>query len=92
MICMGLAALGLQAAEPSFLRDIRPILQRNCQGCHQPALATSKLDLTSFEALQTGGQRGPAFQPGAPSESLLVKFLAGELKPQMPMGQPPLAP
>ncbi|HYM09848.1 MAG TPA: c-type cytochrome domain-containing protein, partial [Bryobacterales bacterium] len=89
---VGLLALGLHAAEPSYMRDIRPIIQRQCQGCHQPALKSSKLDLTSFETFQAGGQHGPAFQPGASAESLVVKYVSGELKPQMPLGQPPLAP
>ena len=26
------------AAEVSYFRDIRPIMQRTCQGCHQPAM------------------------------------------------------
>lgn len=88
----GLLAFGLDAAEPSYMRDIRPILQRQCQGCHQPALKTSKLDLTTFESLQSGGQRGAALKPSAPADSLIVKFLTGELKPQMPLAQPPLSP
>ena len=85
-----LLASGLYGAEPSYMRDIRPILQRQCQGCHQPALKTSKLDLTTFEALQAGGQRGAALKPGDAAGSLIVKFISGELKPQMPMAQPPL--
>lgn len=88
----GLLACGLNAAEPSYMRDVRPILQRQCQGCHQPALKSSNLDLTSFEGMKAGGQHGPAFRAGAPGESLIVKYLAGELKPQMPLGQPPLPP
>jgi WD40 repeat protein len=77
-------ALGLPAAEPSYFREVRPLLQRNCQGCHQPNLKSSNLDLTSYEGLKTGGKRGPAF-------ALLVPFLTGEMKPQMPLGQTPLA-
>jgi WD40 repeat protein len=78
-------ALGLSAAEPSYFREIRPVLQRQCQGCHQPNLKSSNLDLTTYEGLKTGGKRGPAV-------GLLVQFLTGEMKPQMPLGMPPLAP
>jgi WD40 repeat protein len=78
------------AADPSYFRDVRPILQRVCQGCHQPALKSGNLDLTTFEGLATGGKRGPSFAPGNPEASILVKYLTGELKPQMPLGQPPL--
>jgi len=78
-------ALGLWAAEPSYFRDVRPVLQHQCQGCHQPNLKSSNLDLTTYEGLKAGGKRGPA--PG-----VLVQFLTGEMKPQMPLGMPPLAP
>lgn len=81
----GCLAYSLFAAEPSYFREVRPILQRQCQGCHQPNLKSSNLDLTSYEGLKTGGKRGP----GA---AFLVKYITGELKPQMPMGQPPLPP
>jgi WD40 repeat protein len=71
------------AADPSYFRDVRPILQRQCQGCHQPNLKSSDLDLTSYESLAAGGRHGPGLD-------LIVKYLTGDLKPQMPLGQPPL--
>ena len=77
-------ALGLSAAEPSYFHEIRPVLQRQCQGCHQPNLKSSNLDLTTYEGLKAGGKHGPAL-------GLLVKYLTGEIKPQMPLGMPPLA-
>jgi WD40 repeat protein len=77
-------AVRLSAADLSYSRDVRPLLQRHCQGCHQPNLKSSDLDLTTFEGLSAGGKRGPAIP-------LLVKYLTGETKPQMPLGQPALA-
>src|SRR5262245_29443885 len=77
-------ALPLTAADPSYFRDIRPVLQRQCQGCHQPNLKSSNLDLTTYESLAKGGRQGPAIP-------LLVKYITGESKPQMPLGQPALA-
>jgi WD40 repeat protein len=79
---MGIA-IGLSAAEPSYFRDIRPVLQRQCQGCHQPNLKSSNLDLTTYDSLKAGGKRGPAL-------ALLIPYLTGEMKPQMPLGNPPL--
>src|SRR5687768_9430628 len=79
-----LAAASLSAAEPSYFRDVRPILQRSCQGCHQPNLKSSNLDLTTFEGLKAGGKRGSA------ASDVLVKYVTGEMKPQMPIGQPAL--
>ncbi len=79
----GCFALSLAAADPSYFRDVRPILQRQCQGCHQPNLKSSGLDLTSYEGLAAGGKHGPG-------PAWIVKYLTGESKPQMPLGQPPL--
>lgn len=78
-------AASLSAADPSYFREIRPVLQRNCQGCHQPNLKSSDLDLTTYEGLSAGGKHGPG-------SSVIAKYLSGEMKPQMPLGQPPLAP
>ena len=78
-------------ADASYFKDIRPVLQRSCQGCHQPNVKSSGLDLTTFEGLMAGGKGGAPLKPGASAgDSLLVKYLTGEMKPQMPLGQPPL--
>lgn len=84
-VAAGCLALSLQAAEPSYFRDVRPVLQRQCQGCHQPNLKSSNLDLSTYEGLAAGGKRGPG-------SAFLLKFVTGEMKPQMPLGQPPLPP
>ncbi len=85
-----LAMPAFAVAEPSFRRDIQPILQKHCTGCHRPGGASSGLDLTTFAAFQTGGTRGTAFVPGQPDESLTVKYLLAVVRPQMPMGGAPL--
>jgi WD40 repeat protein len=73
----------LSAADPSYFREVRPLLQRQCQGCHQPNLKSSDLDLTSYEGLKSGGKHGSGL-------TVIVKYLTGEMKPQMPLGQPAL--
>ncbi len=78
------------SAEVSYFREIRPVIQRSCQGCHQPAMKYGGLDLTRFESFAAGGSKGPAFKPGAPQESVVLAYLKGERKPQMPFGSPPL--
>lgn len=89
----GLIALAgsLAAAEPSYYREIQPILQKNCTGCHQPAKKSSELDLTTFDGFRAGGKRGPAFTPGDAGGSVVVRYLTGELKPAMPLGGSPLS-
>ncbi len=89
--CVAAIPLLLNAAEPSYYRDVRPILNRSCTSCHQPAVKSSELDLTTYVGFQTGGKRGPAFVSGSPEESLAVKFIVGTMKPSMPLSGPSLA-
>ncbi len=81
-LCLTVSVAGY-AADVSYFHDIRPVIQRQCQGCHQPGIKSSNLDLTSFAGFQAGGKRGPA-------AGTVLKYLTGELKPQMPLGQPAL--
>ncbi len=74
----------------SYFRDVRPILQRQCQGCHQPSVKSSGLDLTTFDGFAKGGKRGPAFRAGAAADSLIIKYIKGEQQPVMPLGGPAL--
>ena len=85
-----LSAAMAEDAVPSYSRDVRPLLQRTCQGCHQPNLKSGGLDLTTFEAFSKGGGRGPAFKPGSPDESLILKYVKGDAQPRMPLGAAPL--
>jgi hypothetical protein len=45
----------------SYFRQIRPVLQRQCQGCHQPASKQADLVLTSYEGFRSGGKSGLLF-------------------------------
>ncbi|MFN9892572.1 MAG: c-type cytochrome domain-containing protein, partial [Acidobacteriota bacterium] len=67
--------IGPLAAAPSFHKDVQPLLQKHCQGCHQPASKAANLDVTSYEAFAKGGQRGPAFVAGQPEQSLTIRYL-----------------
>lgn len=78
--------IALAAGTPSYFRDVRPVMQRQCQGCHQPNQKSGGLDVTTFAAIAKGGNRGSAFRAGAPAESLLVKYVKGDLQPRMPLG------
>jgi dipeptidyl aminopeptidase/acylaminoacyl peptidase len=82
--------VSLAAAEPSFHRDVLPLLQKNCAGCHQPSMKSSGLDITTYAAFKAGGKRGAAFVAGSPDESITVKYMNGAMKPSMPLGQPAL--
>jgi WD40 repeat protein len=88
--CVAALPFLLGAAEPSYYRDVRPILSRSCTSCHQPAVKSSGLDLTTYVGLQAGGKRGPAFVSGSPEESLAVRFITGAVQPSMPLSGPAL--
>ena len=74
----------------SFYRHVRPILQRHCSGCHQPAKQGGNLQLISYELFQKGGENGAGFVAGKPDESFIVKQISGE-KPEMPLNADPLS-
>lgn len=76
----------------SFHKQIRPILQQRCQGCHQPAKLKGKLLLTSFEGFAKGGSHGPSFIAAKPEQSLVIKHLKGtDDFSLMPEGEQPLS-
>ena len=78
----------------SFYNDIRPILQANCQGCHQPAKAKSAGEyvMTSYDVLLKAGESETApVVPGKPDESYLVQLITPENgAAEMPKGKKPL--
>src|SRR5690606_31945413 len=96
LLCGPDAARGQETAaaeqkdEPvSFYRQIRPVLQRNCSGCHQPSKRGGKLLLTSYEDFRKGGENGEAFAAGKPDESLILDYISGD-EPAMPQNADPL--
>jgi len=82
------------AGQVSYYRQVRPILQAQCQGCHQPAKAKGGYVMTDFKKLLAGGENeGKAVVAGQPGKSALVKMItpeAGSTDAEMPKGKPPL--
>jgi len=100
MSLLALVILALATAqendEPvSFHRDVRPILQASCQGCHQPAKPEGDVVLVRHaDLLSVIDGVEAAVQPGAPDRSLLIDVIIpfGELAPEMPEDGDPLTP
>lgn len=64
-----------------FEKKIRPVLVRECYGCHsgeKGKKVRGGLSLDSREGMLQGGDSGPAIVPGNPSRSLLIKALRHE--------------
>ena len=81
----GLAAAGAYAAdepaapasaEVSYYKQVRPLLQAQCQGCHQPAKSGGAYIMTDFAKLLAGGETGvAAIVPGNADGSALVRMI-----------------
>ncbi|MBM3800985.1 MAG: DUF1553 domain-containing protein [Acidimicrobiia bacterium] len=85
------AAGGENATEIDFAKQIKPIFEKNCLGCHKSTNAKSGLALDTLESAQEGGRlSGPAVIARRGSESPLILYLQGKKKPQMPFGSAPL--
>ena len=71
----------------SFYKYIRPILQAQCNGCHQPAKKKGDYIMTDFASLLKGGEEGHAIVPGKPEESNLLKLIMPDAKGKVEMPQ-----
>ena len=87
------------AAEPpppsgpvSYFKEVRPILQQNCQGCHQPAKAQGGyVMITHADLLKVSDSGKPGIAPGKPEASyLLDEIRVKDNKAEMPKNGSPL--
>src|SRR5207244_10586073 len=81
------------APKVSYDKQIRPIFQAHCQGCHQPAKAGGAYVMTAFDRMLKGGESGePAIVPGQPVDSYLIdKITPEDGKAERPQDPPPLS-
>src|SRR5579863_3642353 len=56
-----------------FEKHVRPVLRRECLGCHREGKASGSLALDSRAGWTRGGDSGPAIVPGKPDDSLLIR-------------------
>jgi uncharacterized membrane protein len=59
-----------------YAEVVVPLMTRTCVSCHGPKEAKGKLRLDSLEAMQKGGDDGPAVLPGQGSKSPLYARIA----------------
>jgi len=82
----------LPAADaPSFAKDVAPILDANCAGCHAGNVTMGTLDLDTYQGIRKGGHTGPVIVPGKSAESLLYLRITGKVTPAMPLNGKKLA-
>jgi len=81
-----LAGIWPASADDLFVRQVRPLLQEHCMGCHSGASAQGKLDLSSAADIAR------LVKAGKPGESPLYQALAHTGRVRMPLGKPMLPP
>lgn len=84
---------GKETAEVSYYKDIRPIFQQQCNGCHQPAKPSGGYVMTSHaDLLKKGESDRPGIVPKNPATSHIIEQITPQegKKPRMPRGAPPL--
>lgn len=77
----------------SYYRNVRPLFQQHCQGCHQPAKPMGGfIMLNHADLLKAGDSARPGVAPGKPGQSELLRQITPEAgKHLMPKGKPALA-
>jgi mono/diheme cytochrome c family protein len=64
-----------QTPPASYDEGLKPVLARNCSGCHTSGGHAGGLRMDSSELILKGGEKGPVIVPGDPQNSLLVKAI-----------------
>lgn len=89
---LSLLPLGAQGQLPppstgavDYMKDVKPLLQQNCYGCHGPEVQQSGLRLDLRQNALRGGDYGPVIVPGKSSDSKLIhRLVSGDGGMQMP--------
>ncbi len=87
----GAGRTGRRLARVSYDKQVRPIFQARCQGCHQPAKSGGGYVMTDFARLLAGGEsHEPAVVAGQPDASHLVAQITPDAtaRPRCPRGNP----
>jgi len=88
-VALALGTLVARSAEPSFERDVAPLLRVYCAGCHAGRDAEGGLAVETYALLRAGGSSGDPLVPGDAAASLLVRRLAATGDDHMPPGGQP---
>jgi Protein of unknown function (DUF1549)/Protein of unknown function (DUF1553)/Planctomycete cytochrome C len=82
-VCLHAADLDLSKlpppanATPDFVKDIQPILEKNCYSCHGPSRQKADLRWDVKEIALKGTDHGPVIVPGKSAESRMIHLVAG---------------
>ena len=70
---------------PSYAKDVQPILESRCGTCHMGEYVSEGLHMDTHESLMEGSDNGPVIIPGNANDSLLVqKLIEGKMPKRGP--------
>jgi dipeptidyl aminopeptidase/acylaminoacyl peptidase len=84
-LCITVAALPWLAAAQDYTKDIRPIFEKYCFGCHLTGVKMGAFELASYAELMRPGSHGQVVIAGDRAGSRLYQMVAGKIEPGMPM-------
>ncbi|MDG3006162.1 c-type cytochrome domain-containing protein [Paludisphaera mucosa] len=84
LLALATAALADDAPPPDYQGQVAPVLKKYCAGCHNDEDLEGRFSVESFASLQRGAEHGPAFLPGDPKGSLMLRLVRGAAQPTMP--------
>jgi hypothetical protein len=64
-LVLGAATLYASSNKDVFNEGVLPILEKHCGACHMVANPAGGLNISSLDALLSGGKHGPAITPGS---------------------------
>ena len=80
-----IGAVPLTASEPvDYTRDVLPILERYCIGCHTEGDPEGGFVMQTHVGLMAGGDSGSAITAGVSGSSRMFLMASGRLEPVMP--------
>lgn len=84
LISMVMAGSGRADDPLDFQRDVFPILESHCLGCHSADEAEGGFVMDSHATMMAGGESGVAVTAGSAGSSRMLGMIRGQLEPVMP--------
>jgi hypothetical protein len=72
------------AGPPDFVRDLLPVIERNCLRCHNATTMKGEFVMDGVADVLRGGESGVTVVPGSAEESALVAMIERRVEPPMP--------
>ncbi len=80
----GSSVLAESPSEQLYVETIKPLLKQRCFACHGALKQEAGLRLDTVEFIKSGGDNGPAIQPGDGASSLLIHRASATDATRMP--------